>query len=48
LKAKGIQLDGVVELKVVLRQIETRLAESKARGAALRPDNNPEVLVQTA
>jgi adenylate kinase len=50
LKAKGIQLDGVVELKVdediLLRRIETRVAESKARGEALRPDDNPEVLAE--
>jgi adenylate kinase len=50
LEAKGTQLDGVVELKVdedsLLRRIETRVAESKARGEALRPDDNPDVLVQ--
>src|SRR5262249_45923994 len=50
LKAKGTQLDGVVELKVdensLLRRIESRVAESKARGEALRDDDNPEVLVQ--
>ncbi|MBO0759374.1 MAG: adenylate kinase [Bradyrhizobiaceae bacterium] len=50
LKAKGAQLDGVIELKVdegiLLRRIETRVAEAKARGEALRPDDNPEVLVQ--
>jgi adenylate kinase len=50
LKAKGAQLDGVVELRVdedsLLRRIETRVAECKARGEALRPDDNPDVLVQ--
>jgi adenylate kinase len=50
LKAKGAQLDGVIELKVdegiLLRRIETRVAEAKARGEPLRPDDNPEVLVQ--
>jgi adenylate kinase len=50
LKAKGVQLDGVVELKVdessLLRRIETRVAESKARGEALRPDDNSEVLAE--
>jgi adenylate kinase len=50
LKAKGTQLDGVVELKVdedsLLRRIESRVAECKARGEALRPDDNPDVLVE--
>jgi adenylate kinase len=50
LTAKGTQLDGVVELKVdedsLLRRIESRVAESKARGDALRDDDNPDVLVQ--
>jgi adenylate kinase len=50
LKAKGVQLDGVVELKVdediLLRRIETRVAECKARGEALRPDDNPDVLAE--
>jgi adenylate kinase len=50
LKAKGTQLDGVVELKVdedsLLRRIESRVAECKARGEPLRPDDNPDVLVQ--
>jgi adenylate kinase len=50
LKAKGVQLDGVVELKVdediLLRRIETRVAECVARGEALRPDDNPDVLAE--
>jgi adenylate kinase len=50
LKTKGVELCGVVELKVdedsLLRRIETRVAECKARGEALRPDDNPDVLVQ--
>jgi adenylate kinase len=50
LKAKGAQLCRVIELKVdeesLLRRIETRVAESKARGEALRPDDNPDVLAQ--
>jgi adenylate kinase len=43
---KGLRLDGVVELKVdegaLLRRIEGRLAEMKARGDAIRADDNPE------
>jgi adenylate kinase len=50
LRTKGMQLDGVVELKVdedsLLRRIETRVEECKARGEALRPDDNPDVLVK--
>ena len=45
---KGLKLDGVIELKVdagILHQrIANRVAEAKARGEALRPDDNPEVL----
>jgi adenylate kinase len=48
LAAKGLRLDGVVELKVdtnILNQrIADRVAQTKARGEALRPDDNPEVL----
>jgi adenylate kinase len=48
LDAKGLDLDGVIELKVdaaILEQrIATRVAEAKARGEALRSDDNPEVL----
>jgi adenylate kinase len=48
LAAKGLKLDGVVELKVdtnILNQrIANRVAQTKARGEALRPDDNPEVL----
>jgi adenylate kinase len=48
LAAKGLRLDGVIELKVdteILNQrIANRVAETKARGEALRPDDNPEVL----
>jgi adenylate kinase len=44
----GIALDGVIELKVdeaaLIRRIESRVAEMQARGEALRPDDNPEVL----
>jgi adenylate kinase len=48
LKEKGLALDAVVELKVdegiLLKRIEKRIAETKARGEALRPDDNPDVL----
>jgi adenylate kinase len=48
LQKLGLSLDGVVELRVdepaLLRRIETRIAEMKARGEALRDDDNPEIL----
>jgi adenylate kinase len=48
LKEKGLALDAVIELKVdegiLLKRIEKRIAETKARGEALRPDDNPDVL----
>src|ERR1700738_3918279 len=48
LAAKGVKLDGVIELKVdaniLHKRIANRVAETKARGEALRPDDNPEVL----
>src|ERR1041385_4683921 len=48
LKEKGLALDAVVELKVdpgVLQQrIATRIEQAKARGEALRSDDDPEVL----
>src|ERR1700738_671829 len=48
LAAKGLRLDGVIELKVdagiLHKRIANRVAETKARGEALRPDDNPEVL----
>jgi adenylate kinase len=48
LKEKGLKLDAVIELRVdegILRQrIEKRIADMQARGEALRPDDNPEVL----
>jgi adenylate kinase len=50
LAKKGIRLDAVIELKVdpeiLVRRIETRIEEMKARGEALRADDNPEVLKQ--
>jgi adenylate kinase len=48
LKEKGLELDAVIELKVdervLLRRIEKRIAETKARGETLRADDDPEVL----
>jgi adenylate kinase len=48
LAERGLKLDGVIELKVdegiLLRRIETRVAEMTARGEKLRADDNPEVL----
>jgi adenylate kinase len=48
LKQKGLGLDAVIELKVderiLLDRIEKRISETRARGEALRPDDDPEVL----
>jgi len=48
LAQKGLRLDAVVELKVdpdiLVRRIANRVEQMKARGEALRPDDNPEVL----
>jgi adenylate kinase len=48
LREKGLQLDGVVELKVdegiLIKRIESRIAETLARGETLRKDDDPEVL----
>jgi adenylate kinase len=48
LHEKGLDLDGVVELKVdegqLVRRIESRIRETLARGQALRKDDDPEVL----
>src|SRR5258708_11809748 len=48
LSAKGMKLDGVIELKVdatiLHKRIANRVAETMARGEALRPDDNPDVL----
>jgi adenylate kinase len=48
LKNKGLKLDAAIELKVdegaLLKRIEKRIAETKARGEPLRPDDNPEAL----
>jgi adenylate kinase len=48
LEQKGLGLDAAIELKVdegiLHRRIENRIAEMKARGEAVRPDDNPETL----
>jgi adenylate kinase len=48
LSAKGMKLDGVIELKVdaniLYDRIANRVAEAKARGEALRADDNPDIL----
>jgi adenylate kinase len=48
LREKGLKLDAVIELKVdedaLLARIEKRIAETKARGEALRSDDHPDVL----
>jgi len=48
LHEKGLDLDGVVELKVdeaqLLRRIESRIRQTLARGEPLRKDDDPEVL----
>jgi adenylate kinase len=45
---KGLRLDAVIELKVdegkMLQRIEKRIADTKARGEPIRPDDDPEVL----
>jgi adenylate kinase len=48
LREKGLDLDAVIELKVdedvLVKRIEKRIAETKARGGTLRSDDTPEVL----
>ncbi len=48
LREKGLELDGVVELKVdedaLVRRIESRIKQTLERGEPLRKDDDPEVL----
>jgi adenylate kinase len=48
LRKKHLKLDAVVELRVnesaLLQRVETRAAETRARGEAVRADDTPEVL----
>ena len=48
LAERGLKLDGVIEIKVdegiLIKRIETRVAEMTARGEKLRADDNPDVL----
>jgi adenylate kinase len=48
LTERGLQLDAVIELKVdegiLLKRIESRVAEMTARGEKIRADDNPDVL----
>src|SRR5476651_2721415 len=48
LAERGLKLDGVIQLKVdegiLVKRIETRVAEMTARGERLRADDNPDVL----
>ena len=47
-RKKGLKLDAVIEFKVdeeiLLERIDKRIAETKARGEPLRPDDDPDVL----
>jgi adenylate kinase len=48
LSERGLKLDAVIELKVderaLIRRIESRIAQTQARGQSLRADDDPEVL----
>ena len=48
LEEKGLKLDAVIELRVdediLLKRIESRIADSKRQGEGLRSDDNPEAL----
>lgn len=50
LKKKQIKLDAVIELRVnesaLLQRVESRVAEMRARGEDVRPDDTPEVLTK--
>jgi adenylate kinase len=50
LKDKGLKLDAVIELKVnegiLLQRVESRVAQMKARGEAVRADDNAESLAK--
>src|SRR5712691_280718 len=50
LKHKHLKLDAVVELRVnesaLLQRVETRAAETRARGEEVRIDDTPEVLIK--
>ena len=50
LKRKRLKLDAVIELRVnesaLLQRVETRAAETRARGEEVRVDDTPEVLVK--
>jgi adenylate kinase len=50
LKRKNMRLDAVIELRVnesvLLQRVETRAAETRARGEEVRPDDTPEVLTK--
>src|SRR2546428_2876461 len=50
LKKKHLKLDAVVELRVnesaLLQRVETRAAETRARGEEVRIDDTPEVLTK--
>jgi adenylate kinase len=50
LRQKHIKLDAVIELRVnesaLLQRVETRAAETRARGEEVRVDDTPEVLVK--
>ncbi len=48
LKRHGLALDAVIELRVdeaaLIKRVENRIAETKARGEVVRDDDNPQVL----